>query len=167
MTKKGRKHRRIEWERIMRKQAWTAQELAPKLNLSPFVTRRYLRIAYNGRRVERKRFGVLWYYVIRRFLSPANHTYHCPVCSAKMEVFIVRCGCEFHICSVDGKHDIYRYCERHRVETPPRCPKCKEQMELSWVGDAYKCPKCGMLLPRGVIVVTVSQRSVAKGGETP
>ena len=116
--RKGRKLRKFEWEKVLRKQAWSAEELAIKFNLHPTCMRRYLRIYYEARRLERKHFGVYWYYAVSRFLQPPNVTYPCPHCHAKMEVYYVqRCGCEFQLCAMDPRHDVYNYCAKHRVVT--------------------------------------------------
>lgn len=156
MVRKGRKLRKFEWERLMRKQAWAAEELSTKVGIAPICMRRYLRIYYEARRLERKRFGVFWYYAVSRFLQPPDVTYPCPRCKAKLEVYHVKCGCEFSLCAVDPKHDLYKYCQKHRVEKEPLCPKCKEPMELSIVGDAWKCTKCGLVQSRKQIIVTAS-----------
>ena len=106
--------RRLELERVMGRQAWTAQELAPKLGMSVMSTRRYLRIYYNSRRLDRKRFGVFWYYAVARFVELPDVSCKCPRCSGKMDVYKVRCGCIFHICSVSFAHSLFKYCERHK-----------------------------------------------------
>ena len=128
MVRKGRKLRKFEWERIMRKQAWSAEELAEKLHIHPTCMRRYLRIFYEARRLERKRFGVMWFYAVSRFLSSPDLTYPCPHCRARMEVYYVRkCGCEFSLCSMDRKHDAYKYCSKHAI---PVTAKTVDKVEV-------------------------------------
>jgi hypothetical protein len=114
--RKGRKLRQFPWEKIMRKQYWNAQELAPILGLHPTCTRRYLHIYWCVDRLDRQRFGMLLYYSPKRFLSPPDLSYPCPGCRARMEVYHVKkCGCEFHLCAVDPKHDLYKYCKHHQT----------------------------------------------------
>lgn len=157
MVRKGRKLRKFAWEKLLRKQLWNAQELAVKVGIAPICMRRYLRIYYEARRLERKRFGVYWYYAVARFVHPPDLSYPCPRCRARMEIYYVKkCGCEFSLCSIDQRHDVYKYCARHRIEKEPLCPKCKEPMELSVVGDTWVCKKDYTLVPFHELTVTAS-----------
>lgn len=114
---KGRKYRKFELERIIGRLAWTANELAPKLGISPLNTRRYLRRYAFAGRLTRKKFGRIWYYAITRFLSIPNFSYPCPLCNGRMDVYKVKCGCEFQICFI-LEHSVFKYCEKHKTTLP-------------------------------------------------
>lgn len=114
----GRKHRKFELERIMGRLAWTALELSPKLGISPLNTRRYLRRYAFAGRLTRHKFGRIWYYAITRFLTPPNLSYPCPLCNGRMDVYEVKCGCEFQICNQVFEHSVFKYCEKHKGSTP-------------------------------------------------
>ena len=133
---KGRKHRKFELERIMGRLAWTALELHGKLGISPLNTRRYLRRYAFAGRLTRKKFGRIWYYAVTRFLSPSNFSYMCPLCGGRMDVYKVKCGCEFQICNLMFEHSVFKYCEKHKV-IPPRfrrvhaeCALCSTQIDI-------------------------------------
>lgn len=111
---KGRKYRKIELERFMGRQAWSGKELAEKLDISPLNARRYLRRYLFAKRVMRKKFGRIWYYAITRFLSRPNVVYQCPICKGRMDVYQVKCGCEFQLCSMHNEHSVFNYCARHK-----------------------------------------------------
>jgi len=108
-----RKDFRIEWERIMGRQAWTCAELTPKIGLSYRSVRRYLVRSYNARRLDRVKFGRYYFYAVARFLQPPDESYNCARCGKKVDVYRCRCGCEFHICESPG-HSRYEYCERQK-----------------------------------------------------
>jgi len=113
----GRKYRKFELERIMGRLAWTALELAPKLGISPINTRRYLRRYAFASRLTRHKFGRIWYYAITRFLTPPNFSYLCPLCNGRIDVYKVKCGCEFQICFI-FEHSVFKYCEKHKASLP-------------------------------------------------
>lgn len=106
--------RKLELERVMGRQAWTAQELAPKFGMSVLSMRRYLRIYYEARRLDRKKFGVLLYYVIARFLEPPDKKSTCPMCVGVLDVYFCKCGCTFSICTENYAHSTFSYCEKHK-----------------------------------------------------
>jgi len=55
----------IDWKKLLgKKEAWTAQELAPKLGLSPITVRRLLRTAANIGLLEVKQVGRYKYYAL-------------------------------------------------------------------------------------------------------
>jgi len=111
---KGRKHRKLELERVMGRLAWTALELHSKFGISPLNMRRYLRRYAFAGRLTRKKFGRIWYYAATRFLTRPNFAYHCPFCHGRMDVYKVKCGCEFQICNVTFEHSVFKYCEKHK-----------------------------------------------------
>lgn len=109
----GRERRRFPWEEILGRQAWCAKELAPILGISVLNTRRYLRRSYEASRLERKKFGIVYFYAVKRFLSLSNGSYMCPTCKGRMEVYHCKCGCLFQICTMHFKHSKFKYCARH------------------------------------------------------
>lgn len=129
--RKGRKLRKFEWEKILGRKAWTAQELAPIIGISPICMRRYLRIYTFLGRLERKRFGVFWYYVVKRFLEPPDVSYPCPFCHARMDLYRVkRCGCEFHMCPVSEQHCKFSYCKKHQIMVTVKKESVAKEVKL-------------------------------------
>jgi ssDNA-binding Zn-finger/Zn-ribbon topoisomerase 1 len=117
--------------------AWTALELAPKLGISPLNTRRYLRRYAFAGRLTRKKFGRIWYYAVTRFLSPPNFSYPCPFCNGRMDVYQVKCGCEFQICSQVFEHSVFKYCEKHQG-TVPRFRKVQATCALCGTSETLR-----------------------------
>jgi len=112
-----RPRRRIEFERIMLKQAWCAKELASKLGLGITSCRRYLRRYYDFGLLERQKFGVQMFYAVSRFLEPPDEVLPCPTCGRSSELYRRQCGCSFQLCSQDNEHNVFSYCERHIAQS--------------------------------------------------
>ena len=116
---RGRKIRKLEIERVMGRQGWSALELSEHFHISPLNMRRYLRRYLRSRRLVRKKFGVTWFYAVKRFFRSPNFSYQCPQCRAQMDVYKLPCGCEFQICGrFEREHSQWNYCQVHRGSIP-------------------------------------------------
>jgi len=113
MNRKGRKRKIIQWEEIMVRKAWLANELARKIGLSMRACRRYLIVSTGSGRLLRKPFGRYMYYAVACFCREPNVFYNCPKCGKKMDEYRRKCGCVFKLCSVNEEHNEYSYCELH------------------------------------------------------
>ena len=107
-----RPRRKVEFERIMLRKAWRADELATLLGMHVTSCRRYLRRYYNAGILDRVKDGVSWYYVVARFLQPPDGVTTCE-CGSPAEIFHRKCGCVFFICTGNESHSRFNYCQRH------------------------------------------------------